>query len=128
MKIAKIEAIVISIPFAGGGKSAETAWGKKNANTADSLLVKVTTSNGITGWGESFGFTAIPAVKAAIEQVLAPLCIGRSAASIGPLMLDVQKRLHIFGRNGAIMFAISAIDIALWTFWAKRQVGQSIDC
>lgn len=73
MKIAKIEAIVISIPFAGGGKSAETAWGKKNANTADSLLVKVTTSNGITGWGESFGFTAIPTVKAAIEQVLAPV-------------------------------------------------------
>jgi L-alanine-DL-glutamate epimerase-like enolase superfamily enzyme len=119
MKIAKIEAVVISIPFAGGGKSAETAWGKKNANTADSLLVKVTTTNGITGWGESFGFTAIPAVKAAIEQVLAPLCIGRSAASIGPLMLDVQKRLHIFGRNGAIMFAISAIDIALWDILGK---------
>jgi L-alanine-DL-glutamate epimerase-like enolase superfamily enzyme len=119
MKIAKIEAIVISIPFAGGGKSAETAWGKKNANTADSLLVKVTTSNGITGWGESFGFTAIPTVKAAIEQVLAPLCIGRSAASIGSLMLDVQKRLHIFGRSGAIMFAISAIDIALWDIFGK---------
>jgi hypothetical protein len=29
MKIAAIEVIVVSIPFAGGSKSAETAWGKK---------------------------------------------------------------------------------------------------
>jgi L-alanine-DL-glutamate epimerase-like enolase superfamily enzyme len=70
MKIATIEVIVVRIPFTGGGKSAESAWGKKNASSADSLLVKVTTESGIVGWGEAFGFTAIPAVKAAIEQVL----------------------------------------------------------
>ena len=67
MKIAMIQVIVVSIPFAGGGKSAASAWGKKNASSADSLLVKVTTEGGIIGWGEAFGFTAIPAVKAAIE-------------------------------------------------------------
>ena len=67
MKIATIEVIVVGIPFAGGSKSAESAWGKKNASRADSLLVKVTTEGGIIGWGEAFGFTAIPAVKAAIE-------------------------------------------------------------
>ena len=119
MKIAMIEVIVVGIPFAGGSKSAESAWGKKNASRADSLLVKVTTEGGIIGWGEAFGFTAIPAVKAAIEEVIAPLCIGVSAVNIGSLMLDVQKRLHIFGRSGVIMFGISAINIALWDILGK---------
>lgn len=125
MKIAMIEVIVVGIPFAGGSKSAESAWGKKNASRADSLLVKVATEGGIIGWGEAFGFTAIPAVKAAIEEVIAPLCIGCSALSIGSLMLDVQKRLHIFGRSGAIMFGISAIDIALWDILGKAS-GQPV--
>src|SRR5258708_34154409 len=119
MKIAMIQVIVVSIPFAGGGKSAESAWGKRNANSADSLLVKVTTEGGIIGWGEAFGLTPIPAVKAAIEEDIAPLCIGLSALNIGSLMLDVQKRLHIFGRSGAIMFGISAIDMALWDILGK---------
>jgi L-alanine-DL-glutamate epimerase-like enolase superfamily enzyme len=125
MKIATIDVIVVGIPFAGGSKSAESAWGKKNASRADSLLVKVTTEGGIIGWGEAFGFTAIPAAKAAIEEVIAPLCIGVSALSIGSLMLDVQKRLHIFGRSGAIMFGISAIDIALWDILGKA-TGQPV--
>src|SRR6266404_1488960 len=125
MKIAMIQVIVVGIPFAGGGKSAESAWGKKNTSRADSLLVKVTTEGGITGWGEAFGFTAIPAVKAAIEEIIAPLCIGVSALNIGSLMLDIQKRLHIFGRSGAIMFGISAIDIALWDILGKA-TGQPV--
>ena len=125
MVIAMIQVIVVSIPFAGGSKSAESAWGAKNASSTDSLLVKVTAESGIVGWGEAFGFTAIPAVKAAIEQVIAPLCVGRSALDIGSLMRDVQKRLHIFGRSGAIMFGISAIDIALWDILGKA-TGQPV--
>ena len=40
-------------------------------------------------------------------------------------MLDIQKRLHIFGRSGAIMFGISAIDIALWDILGKA-TGQPV--
>src|ERR1700746_2033399 len=90
MKIAMIEVIVVGIPFAGGSKSAESAWGKKNASRADSLLVKVTTEGGIIGWGEAVGLPAIPPVKAGIGEVIAPLCIGVSALNIGSLMLGVQ--------------------------------------
>src|SRR5258708_20938261 len=73
----------------------------------------------MVGGGGVSASTPIPAVKAAIEEVIAPLCIGVSALNIGSLMLDVQKRLHIFGRSGAIMFGISAIDIALWVILGK---------
>ena len=63
MKIEHIEAIALRIPFRAGGKSDVGAWGDKDLKTVDSLVVKVTTDSGVVGWGESFGFTSIPAVK-----------------------------------------------------------------
>jgi len=39
--------------------------GDKGMPVADSLLVKVTTDQGLEGWGESFGFRAVPLTKLA---------------------------------------------------------------
>jgi L-alanine-DL-glutamate epimerase-like enolase superfamily enzyme len=125
MKIEHIEAIPLRIPFTVGGKSDVGAWGDKDLKTVDSLLLKVTTDTGVTGWGETFGFTAIPAVRVAIEQIIAPLCIGRDVAHIEKLMLELQKKLHVFGRSGAIMYGLSALDIALWDI-AGKVAGQPL--
>src|SRR5258708_4706355 len=119
MKIEHIEAMALRIPFTAGGKSDVGAWGDKDLKTVDSLVVKVTTDSSVVGWGESFGFTSIPAVKVAVEQIIAPLCIGRDAAQIGKLMLELQKKLHVFGRSRPIMFGLSAIDIALLDIGGK---------
>jgi Mandelate racemase / muconate lactonizing enzyme, N-terminal domain len=114
MIITGVEPIALRIPFKAGIKSDASAWGDSNLPVADSLLVKVTTDQGLVGWGEAFGFRAVASAKLAIEQLIAPLCIGQDAARIEPLMLEVQKKLHVFGRGGALAFAISAVDIALW--------------
>ncbi|WP_342724685.1 mandelate racemase/muconate lactonizing enzyme family protein [Bradyrhizobium sp. B097] len=119
MIITDIESIPLRIPFRAGTKSASSAWGDGNLPAADSLLVKVTTDHGLVGWGEAFGFRAVASVKLAIDQLIAPLCIGKDATRIEPLMLDVQKKLHVFGRGGALAFAISAVDIALWDIAGK---------
>jgi L-alanine-DL-glutamate epimerase-like enolase superfamily enzyme len=119
MTIAKIETIPLRIPFKPGTQSEAGAWGDKNLPAADALIVKVTTDEGVVGWGETFGFHAVPSAKLAIDTLLAPLCIGRDAALIGPLMLDIQKKLHIFGRSGPLMYGISALDIALWDIAGK---------
>ena len=66
MKIQQIEAIPLRIPFTVGGRSDAGAWGGKDLKTVDSLLLKVSTDAGLVGWGESFGFAAVPLVKAAI--------------------------------------------------------------
>jgi L-alanine-DL-glutamate epimerase-like enolase superfamily enzyme len=76
MKIASIETIPLRIPFTTGGRSAGGVWGPKDLQMVDSLVVKVTTDDGIVGWGETFGFTAIPAVKVVIDNILAPELIG----------------------------------------------------
>jgi L-alanine-DL-glutamate epimerase-like enolase superfamily enzyme len=119
MIIAGIEAIPLRIPFKAGTKSDASAWGDSNSPAADSLLVKVTTDQGLVGWGEAFGFRAVASAKLAVEQLIAPLCIGEDATRIEPLMLAVQKKLHVFGRGGVLAFAISAVDIALWDIAGK---------
>src|SRR5258706_11285704 len=112
MIIAGIEAIPLRIPFKAGTKSHASAWGDSNSPAADSLLVKVTTDQGLVGWGEAFGFRAVASAKLAVDQLIAPLCIGQDATRIEPLMLTVQKKLHVFGPGGALAFGISAGDIA----------------
>jgi L-alanine-DL-glutamate epimerase-like enolase superfamily enzyme len=119
MIIAGIEAIPLRIPFKIGTKSDASAWGETNSPAADSLLVKVTTDEGLIGWGEAFGFRAVASAKLAVDQLISPICVGKDATRIEPLMLDVQKRLHVFGRGGALAFAISAVDIALWDIAGK---------
>ena len=119
MIITRVEPIPLRIPFKAGNTSDASAWGDGNLPAADSLLVKVTTDQGLIGWGEAFGFRAVASAKIAIDQLSAPLCIGQDARRIEPLMLDVQKKLHVFGRGGALAFAISAVDIALWDIAGK---------
>lgn len=119
MKIKAVEAYVLRIPFTAGGRSAAGAWGKEGLQAADSLLLKVTIDTGLVGWGESFGFSSIFAVKAAIETMVAPACIGMDASRIGAIGQELQRRFHVFGRSGAVMFALSALDIALWDIAGK---------
>jgi L-alanine-DL-glutamate epimerase-like enolase superfamily enzyme len=119
MKIQTIETLLLSLPYTTGGSADAEAWGGKAWRTADALLVKVTTDEGITGWGEAFGYNAIPATRAAIEHMVAPMCIGRDPLQIESLMLELQQKLHIFGRGGPVTYAMSGIDIALWDIAGK---------
>jgi L-alanine-DL-glutamate epimerase-like enolase superfamily enzyme len=119
MIIVGIEPIPLRIPFKAGTRSDASAWGESNLPAADSLLVKVTTDEGLIGWGEAFGFRAVASAKLAIDQLIAPLCLGKDATRIEPLMLEVQRKLHVFGRGGALVFGMSAVDIALWDIAGK---------
>jgi L-alanine-DL-glutamate epimerase-like enolase superfamily enzyme len=119
MIIAKIETIPLRIPFKRGVKSDAAVWGDKNPPSSDALLVKVTTREGLEGWGEAFGFRAVKSAKLAIDELIAPLCVGRDATQIAALMLEVQKKLHVFGRGGALTYGMSAVEIALWDIAGK---------
>jgi L-alanine-DL-glutamate epimerase-like enolase superfamily enzyme len=119
MKIERIETIVLRIPYTCGGSTDTEVWGGKAWQTADALLVKISTDAGITGWGEAFGYNAIPVTRAAIEHMLAPMCLGRDASAVEALTLDLQQKLHIFGRGGPVIYGLSGIDIALWDIAGK---------
>lgn len=118
MKITNIETIVVRIPRSS--EAGSSGFGGKAWNTIDTLLVRVDTEDGITGWGEAFGYNIIPATKVAIDAVIAPLVIGRDATQIEPMMAELHHKLHIFGRSGPAIFGLGGIDIALWDIAGKR--------
>lgn len=116
--IAQIEAVPLRIPFRAGSTPGASLWGDK-LSAADSLLVKVTTRDGLEGWGEAFGYGAVDSARLAVDELIAPLCVGQDATRIGPLMLKVQKKLHVLGRGGPMTYGLSAVDIALWDIAGK---------
>jgi len=120
MKITKLEPILIAIPFCHDGPAggfAGATW-----NKLEYLIVRVETDQGVVGYGEAFGFGAIPGTKAILEQTVAPLVLGKEADDIAGLMDSAKKTLHVFGRSGPVQYALSGFDMALWDI-AGKQAG-----
>src|SRR5690348_14623276 len=117
MKITAIDSMLLRIPYRHSGPP--TGFGGKVWTTLDTLLVRVDTDEGVTGWGEAFGYNVNEGTKATIDTLIAPLCIGRDAAAIGALMADLQRKLHLFGRGGPVTYGLSGVDIALWDIAGK---------
>ncbi|MBS0244946.1 MAG: mandelate racemase/muconate lactonizing enzyme family protein, partial [Proteobacteria bacterium] len=69
MKITKIHAHYVRIPFDMGAPRTEFAG--LRFPTMDHLLVEVETDAGITGYGEGFGHSIIPATQAALASYVA---------------------------------------------------------
>jgi D-galactarolactone cycloisomerase len=117
MKITQVETIVINMPMKLDGDV--PMQGGQARTSIDMLLVRLDTDAGISGWGEGFGHRIWPATRAAIDTLIGPMCVGRDATAINALVEDVQRNLHGVGRNGPAMYALSAIDIALWDIAGK---------
>jgi D-galactarolactone cycloisomerase len=117
MKIAQVDTALVKVPYRHGGPP--TGFGGRVWTTLDTLLVRVQTDTGTTGWGEAFGYNVNEATRAAIESLIGPLCVGRDATQIGEIGDDLQRKLHNFGRNGPVIYGLSGIDIALWDIAGK---------
>ncbi len=123
MKIADVRPKSLRIPFQTGGKAWEINGQKWNF--LDFVLVRLELEDGTIGWGDAFSYHCRAAVHAAVEHMVAPVVVGQDASDISTLMLDMQKKLHLFGRYGVTLFALSGLDIALWDAAAK-QAGQPL--
>ncbi len=118
MKITKVETLVVNMPMIIEG-SVVPQQGGKPRTSMDTLLVRVDTDEGVSGWGEGFGHRIYTATKAALDSFIGPMCIGRDPTAIAYLMDELQRGLAGVGRNGPAMYALSAIDIALWDIAGK---------
>ncbi len=119
MKIANVEVFELEIPFDRGTK-VESPKSFLKASGLDFCLIKLESDSGLIGWGEAFAYHCRPAVAAAIEHMVKPLLIGKDVRDVLGINADLQKMLHMYGRYGITMFAISGVDIALWDLLGKR--------
>ena len=91
------------------------------------VVVLVHGDNGLTGIGESDAPPEI--VKAAIEMApynhlaegLAAILTGQTVDDPRRLWDEMYTRTQWFGRRGAAIHAISALDIAIWDLFARSQ-------
>ena len=124
MKIQTIETIVLRIPYTTGGSADADSWGGKAWQTADALLVKVRPTGGSPAGARRSATTSFPpprprSTDARADVHRAGIRCDRS------LMLELQQKLHIFGRGGRSSSACPGIDIALWDI-AGKAAGQPV--
>jgi D-galactarolactone cycloisomerase len=118
MKITSITTTLIHIPYDTFAPT--RALGGQGWSRMSVLLVRVDTDDGITGWGEGFGHAVAPATRTTLDTMVARNFIGRDPTDVEGLTAEMAQRLHVFGRNGSVTYALSAIDIALWDIAGKR--------
>ena len=117
MKIAAVRAYPTSFPVAPQNR---VALGIGTAVKRDAVVVKVTTDEGIIGWGEAHHGRAHTAVAKLIETTLRQLIVGMDALAT----MDVWEKLYraqlaSHGMGAGACLAISGIDMALWDIKGK---------
>jgi L-alanine-DL-glutamate epimerase-like enolase superfamily enzyme len=120
MQITDVRAHHIRIPYDAG--PASFRQGAAAISALDTVMVEVTTDGGLTGWGDAFAYVCPRTTATAIDEMIAPQARGQDvpdATKIPAFMEQIQRNLHLFGRYGITMFAISGLDIALWDLAAK---------
>jgi L-alanine-DL-glutamate epimerase-like enolase superfamily enzyme len=98
------------------------AWSNVRVTEREFLFVWIRTESGVEGMGFTVG-SRFPGgarvIQSVVENVLEPVIVGRDAAEIERLWEDMYFRGLLLGTRGALMRALSAVDIALWDVLGK---------
>jgi L-alanine-DL-glutamate epimerase-like enolase superfamily enzyme len=118
VRITSAETMVVEIPFPF--PQTGTGIGPNPWRSLEFTLVRLEDEEGHVGWGEGFGYSLVDATKAVIDRMIVPRLVEATIEDIGAFNLELQRALHMHGRYGITMFAISGVDIALWDLAGKR--------
>jgi len=127
VQISKIETLRVSIPFENDGPRVglRPSLDSRPWTHMECLLVRIEADDGVVGWGEAFGHFVNAGTQEILNTLVAPWFVGKDPRAIVSLMDEAQRGFHGFGRNGPVIYALSAVDIALWDMAAKR-AGQPV--
>src|SRR5271165_4552699 len=115
MKITRVEAIHLRLPDVN----------ERCDGSQETLVVKLHTDADITGIGEVDSSSLV--AKAIIEAPLShKICRGLAECVLGEDPFEIDRLIHrmyegsiFFGRQGAVIQAMSGIEIALWDIMGK---------
>lgn len=116
MTITRIRARVMGIPV-----DKPTRMSNRELNDRHYVLVDIEDDSGATGFGYTYAGTSGGAlVKCAIDDLLAPVYLGGDHNDVPGLWARAYQEALLAGRRGAVIRALSALDIALWDLRATR--------
>jgi D-galactarolactone cycloisomerase len=117
VKIVDLRAFPTSFPIPQQNR---VALGIGTAVKRDAVVVKVTTDEGITGWGEAHHGRAHTAVAKLIETTLRQLVLGMDPLATETIWEKLYRaQLASHGMGAGACLAISGIDMALWDIKGK---------
>ncbi|MCG8561308.1 MAG: mandelate racemase/muconate lactonizing enzyme family protein [Hyphomicrobiales bacterium] len=114
--ITSVKARTIRIPL-----DAPTSFATREVHHRDYGIVRVRTEDGHEGIGFCYGGSdAGVLVSLAVRELLAPLLIGEDPTRVEGLWEKMYGTAILHGRAGAVMRALSILDIALWDRNARK--------
>ncbi|MCV3738635.1 mandelate racemase/muconate lactonizing enzyme family protein [Rhizobium sp. TRM96647] len=118
MKIRMIEARAVSVPVAKPTRIAKRLLDKR-----DYLVVEIAADDSeAKGFGYIYAGTRGGSVAAKIvAELLSPVLTGADADDIWGIWDRMYQETLLTGRQGIVLRAISAVDMALWDLAAKRR-------
>ncbi len=108
MKVARVETIPVSVPYRHRELSSQVA-----RDGVSDVLVKLTTDDGLVGWGEACCGADTASIDAALHA-MAPFVLGRDPWNRDAMRRDAFTHGLWQFRAGTGNFAWAGIDMALW--------------
>jgi L-alanine-DL-glutamate epimerase-like enolase superfamily enzyme len=119
VKVATLETIPVSVPYTHREVSSQVA-----RDGVSDVLVKLTTDDGLVGWGEACCGADTASVDAAL-RAMAPFVVGRDPWNREAMRRDAFTHGLWQFRAGTGNFAWAGIDMALWDL-CGRACGQPL--
>jgi len=111
MKITDVEALLIAIPL-----RKPTSMSNRTVTSREYVVTRVRTDEGIVGSAYTLGGAV---VLSAVRETLKPLVLGADPFDTERLWDRMYRATLMVGRKGAVIRALSTIDIALWDIKGK---------
>jgi L-alanine-DL-glutamate epimerase-like enolase superfamily enzyme len=111
-RICSVQSIALELPL-----RRPVAFSTRRLTSRSFCLVRVRTADGAEGVGYSYGGELI---AHAVDLCLAPLLLGRPAGAIEETWSALYRDALLLGRRGAVLRALSAVDLALWDLLGRR--------
>jgi L-alanine-DL-glutamate epimerase-like enolase superfamily enzyme len=96
------------------------------SQTIDTCLIRITTDDGLVGYGESKAPVAPQVTKAIVDSLLSDILLGSDPSDITVLWERMYAGMRVRGHQaGFYLEGISGVDIALWDL-AGKATGRPI--
>ncbi len=117
----------VSLGAVGSTTGGQGVWNRldhaspsRTPGVEQATLVKITTSQGLIGWGECHAPVAPRMQSRIIADLFRPLLVGQDARQVEALWQRMYRSERVRGYStGAHLEAIAGIDLALWDLLGK---------